>query len=481
MEIKHEGFEFQLNNTVGQGRVKQRLFNLILIALIYTLYQYLGETSSFPFFIFAGIILYVLSKALGNFNVFQDTIVANAWISYLVLSLIGLILIVNYRFLYGMDFGPYRDDSFYFDQILRMLNKEATLKVPSLFEYTMLIWYKAASVLKTSPKIIDVIPIVWAIGGLVCALGVSIAKRVSQSDYPTWILLLSLLGNSILTDSVGNFYRDGLMLLFYLLVISFALSRRYVAALIFVFLCGFVRMADGGMALFSLILLYSVQNSHSVRYRFRVLAVGVMLITTIMVIDNYANLGSYMRYYRTDSAKTSLLDQAMDRSQTFLGSKVGTGSQDTVVKLFSLGPVGFVLMPVATIFAPFRFTPFYQNIRAIIEGYNSIPVFGPYPRAIWSYITIILWIFLGPKLVNGLLVAYRGGSLQLAILQLFALGVFGASYISYQPRHRLIFIVLFPVFIALSGETKYLIRHQGKLLTGIFILGIIAANIGVLL
>jgi hypothetical protein len=456
--------------------LKKNILNISLFFIVLSIYTFLGNANTIYSFLLSLLILWIVCKVFEFYLKMNGVLWQVALPSYLVLSIIGLLLIINYRMLYSHDFAPYGDDSFYYQQIIKLYNNIPTIKQPTFFEYFMVLWYNILTIIYDSPKIIDIITLNWAIGAFVGSLIIAVIKKISVISMPYWIIMLAFLGNSIITDSLCNFYRDGLMLVMYLLAILSSIKKDYFIAIIFAIICGAIRVANGGFALLAIMLIYMSRTKNYTKNKYKPILLGLMAMILILTVDNYIHLGTYLRVIQSDTQKTTIVEQSINRSKVMYDISDPKTSENTVSKLFHSGPLGWLAMPVVVAFAPFRFISPIQPLEAHIKGFKNILVVGLSPRVIWSYFTIIFWVIISPRIISGILVSFRARDIRFAIFQLFIISLLAITFISFQTRHRLLFLIWYPLFINLSVGKNSLGKSKILVLRVLVFLGIILVN-----
>ena len=424
---------------------------VILMSAIVTLYYYLGQASTLPIWAATGIVSIFILRRVKIFKSKEIDLIRVAIIAYMILSLIGLLVIVNYISLYGLTFGPYSDDSFYLEQIKNISSGYLPEKAPTLYEYFMAIWYSLIGIFYTDITNVHLLPINWAIGSIVVALAIKLAMHYSESTFPLSLTIIALLGNSVFTDSIVNLYRDGFILMMYLLALINVINRNTMKGVIFSFAAGLARMANGLIALIG-VLLYKIYNLTRKYNAGRLQALIVLIVLFAIIIGGTITPFSSTlekRSYGHVTTNRGFIDIVSERSEIFM--TVDAYEQiSTVQKIFALGPIGYPLIPIINLLAPIRFIDLFQSIEVHIEGYSVFYVYGVYPRSIWLWITVLAWIVIGPDLLHGIIRSTNGTPLQKTLFYLFIIILLGVSFVSFQPRHRLAYIILFPAFISIS-------------------------------
>lgn len=377
-----------------------------------------------------------------------------ALVSYSVLTVVGVLLLANYRALYAMDFAPHGDDSEYYLYISRLADNLQTRPL-TLYEHVMAYWYSLLSVLIGEPRSSDLLPLNWAFGAIVVVLALDLADQLLGGKCPRVFASLAIIGNSIFLATVVNLYRDGLMLVFYLLAFVAAFRRAYLVAIMAVVCCSMIRMGNAGVALLAVVGIFLSRTRCVRRTPKLVFALCVFSFACILLVDQRLQLGTYFRTIAAASVqqdKTTIVEQALLRGSRFM-ERGNLTTEDAMAAAYSMGPVRYLLMPPLTLFAPFKFNPVLTRTAVHIRGFKVFHVSGVSCEVLLAWVTIILWTVLGPLLVLGMYRAARGSTDQRVMFMMFFLALMGVSLVSFQGRHRCAFIVFFPTFIGMAGTT----------------------------
>lgn len=445
-----------------------KVVNLLIVSLlipIILLYLVFFTSSLLPFIVCFGIVMLISrSKFVKKYPIiYRKRIII---LSYLIISLVGLLFVINYYSLYGFTFGPYWDDSMYFYNIADLATGETLYKTPTLYEISLVPWYKFVSLFKTDITSLDILPVNWIFSSLVVTLSLMLTRLVVKQRFKLLLPFLAIIGNSIFLDSVANLYRDGFALLLFLGTLVSGMNGKFKTALLFSILCSGVRLATGGIAILGLIWLYYLKKIHQGGFK-KIILVPTAIIVLVLVVDMQFPLGDYMRSLLAggDSSVT-IVEVALERANRFVES----GSEgSTIDRIYRLGPIGYLLAPIATIFAPVEFISPIKNFIVDIRKQSSFSVSGLYPRALWGWITTILWAIIGPRLVLGIYKSRKGNKFEKLFLLLFLLTVLAVTFISFQTRHRTTFIVLFPMFVAISE--KYISGNRLIIIISLIFIG----------
>jgi len=409
-----------------------------------------------------------------------------ALLSFFSLSMIGLLLAANFQSLYGINFGPHGDDSKYYCYIVNLTNNIQTRPL-TLYEHLMSYWYRLLSIIIGQPRGIDLLPLNWTFGAMVAVLAFELANQVSGRRCSPLLAFLAIIGNCIFSNSVVLLYRDGLMLVFYLVAFVAAFKKDYLIAIIAVLLCAMIRTANAGIALFAIVCIFLSRDRCVRRTPVLIILLCMLLITSVLIVDRYSYLGTYLRTLASGNlqeTKTTIIEQASTRATKYM-ERSNLSSRDATVAAYKMGPARYVLMPVLTLFSPFKFNSLVTETEAHIVHAGGMDVFhvqGMSFETAFKWITIMLWIVLGPLMVIGIYRSAKGPVFQKIMLMIFLLALIGVTFISFQGRHRCAFIVFYPTFLSIAWQNH--MSRQCKLcaiiLGLIFILGILVRNFGLL-
>jgi len=374
-------------------------------------------------------------------------------LSYLSLSSIGLSLITIYRSLYDLDFGPFLDDSYYYLNIQMIAEGEVVNATG--YEHLMAFWYLFLSTFQEVPGPLDLLPLNWCFGSLVVCLSYRLAMEVTGKVCPFWLTFLALVGNSIFTDAVANLYRDGLMLLALLVSMIATVRKQYPLGILGAIGAGLIRVVHGGLALFFVALCASRRIRVFRQHPGLLLLLIVSLVTVVLILDDQYHLATYARSFRVseDVEEGSICDAVRNRSEWLDEAESDPASLDLTKRMFHSGPVGYALMLPISVFAPVRVKEGFGELqpRMYLNGrYTVFRAYGINPPVVFDSITVVLWSVLGPYLVLGFVEALRARVQQPEVLVQFLLTLLMVTFVSFQPRHRTAFLVMYPIFLTLA-------------------------------
>jgi hypothetical protein len=324
------------------------------------------------------------------------------------------------------------------------------------YEYVLAAVYRGLS-LVGKPELLDLLPINWATGAICVGLSYLLACQLTGRRCSAALTVAALMGSAVFVDSVVHLYRDGLLCVAFLACLLASVRRQYVLALVLAVAVGAMRGASGAVALVvvaSLVIL----NAHLTK-RARVLAVvataGAFGVTLVLFQD--------LLFSRTTSLLFREADQEYDvgprsvgevlderREVLFLSKQKTGGVYDTVYR----SPWFVVIGPVMQMFYPVTFDDAVHAEEVHIEGWRLFTVRMLRPYAVLRWVTILLLIKLGPMTLIGIYRGLRGPLVRKVIVCTFLTLVAGVSFVSFQPRHACMFIVLLPALLGFAEEAR---------------------------
>lgn len=393
---------------------------------------------------------YLISRGIARLLHMTLPLGTVAVISYTWLSVVGAVCCTIYRQQYGVTFGPYGDDSYYFFQALRIVSGvsgKATLYEHLLANITHLV-----SLFTDEPTVIHLLLFNWLLGSVAAVLSYAFASHFSTRPLSVPLFSLVFLANATMVDTLVHLYRDGLLLVVVLAAMIAALHRRFTLSITLVALSAGLRSANAFLTALFVVSYWLITRRHSLVKRYVGLALVILCITGVAA-DNYVPLGGRLRTLanQEDSAD-SILNRAAARSSIFMDAYAPERT-DLTATLYRTGLAGRLAMPLTTIFAPVRFSAVYTNIKGVIfseSGRHAISYYGIRPQALLEGITIVSWVVVAPFLIQGLLLAFKGIPKERLLCVYAGVCILAVTFISFQPRHRTAFLALFPALVAVA-------------------------------
>lgn len=364
--------------------------------------------------------------------------------SYLFYALCGALAVLSYQGSYGQTFAPYHDDQYYYDTILALLSgyKETVILSATLYEYIVAGFYSIFSWIAV-PSHMDLLPLNWCIGALTILESIKLSDfffPLSKKKY--YVLpVLVILFNSNYINGIVHLYRDGLMCYFLLLSVNHTLRKKYGWAILFAIFTGMVRGANGMLCFLFIALCYFSQKKFFTKVNvFFILVLGA---GGVFYLDSTIGLSQYLRNfsYVQDGGSVSLANRISGRMDDFLDQSENKG----VIGLMNSGnPV-----KMAAALPIYMVSPLQAGKLRISEDTQD---FGHIQRYKiengWSLLTIFTGCFTIYALFAGLFYLFRAPDKRLFVIALFfTITLMVITFISMQFRHKMGFIVFFPLLI----------------------------------
>lgn len=462
-------------------------FSSLLLPVVLAMYLAVGYIEGLAYWSFWLLISLLVTELARRLLSTPLALVRFSVLSYLVLTIMGLTLVLIYRSLYGADFAPWSDDSYYYRIICRIAEGQHEPSA-TFYEYIMSVWYLLVKTGKAEPVLLDLLPMNWATGAMVMVLSYALSYEVTKIRCPLFLLCVTLFGNSTLTNTVVNLYRDGMVILFSLVAMLAIVRSKLLIALAGTVLAAGIRGANG--MLLAVFIAYAWASKSAIVARNWILTTILLGIIggAGMFLDYEFGLGSRLRRITGITSAyqegRTLIEAASQRAS--FRSIRGERAHDMTTLFANRVPGGFLAMPILTMFSPMRFTDMTQermkcSFVAPSGNKKRIYASGIYPIAPGNNLTVLSWIVVVPYLVLGIIAAFRGSSEERKFTVFFFLALLSITYVSMLERHRLIFIVLYPVFIALGSRAALNQRTALLVLRITTIMVIIVANIATLI
>jgi hypothetical protein len=424
-------------------------------------------------FLFLLVSLYLFSRTLR----FRVPFARYGALSYVAVSLAGLLCLHFYRIFSGQDFAPYFDDSMYFERA-RDIAATGYTTGSSLFEPLVAGWMRLIAPIVDQPSLIHVLPVSWALAGLAAALSYGLSETISGVKLPIASAAASLLGNSVFIDSTVHLYRDGLMLVFFMLSLLASIKRRWALALTFALLCGTVRSANAFLCLVFAALIFFVQRGKTLQSAVILSCTCVCVIGGVLLVDQQVGfVGRGRTFFAAEGVDKTLFDQMRWR-WSLASQAVSAGESDSA--LYGAGPAAQTLSPIVSIFSPIHVRPLEKGVKTLRMtesgglAYGSIPV---RVESIFEWVTVPLWVLVWPLLVCGILAGWHGNTGQRAFVLFFLLTVCAVTALSAQTRHKDAYVILFPSIMALAYGDPGRFRHYRRPITWLVASFLILLNV----
>lgn len=414
-------------------------------------------------------------KALRSHLAFTDRWLLEYICSYLVVVVGGLVLLYDHASNFGNWYTHRADDQFFFYNIVQLASGELPATF-SAYELCLAVFAKALFTLGLPTEITTILPINWMIGGIVSSLSLSFASNILKTNAGRGVALLALSGSVLLVENSASLFRDGFVAMLFMVVVCSLWRRRYA-------LCTGATLilfgTRGGAAMSALlvgVMLLLAGRSSSVRGIYGLFSFAVVCGVGITFVPGFFKLLTPW-----DRGQDETRSEYFSARYTHVTSNEDNRGSLTL-RLLSGGPIGKLLLPVTTVFAPFR-------LPSLKGEYVWVRNEGPdvqrqiFRKFRFAYaINVFAWVICAPAIIMGCVRCLSGRPIEVAVALGFIATVLAVTYVSLQERHRTIFIILFPVLIMHCYRTSMAPDRRRPLrwLTAAVALAIIGANINAL-
>lgn len=378
-------------------------------------------------------------------------------LSYLLISLIGMVITVDNAQNFGVFFGFASDDSRYFDSIIALTHGEVLDNI-GLFSFIYAANAFIVEAFVPGELILpDLLPFNWMVYSLCVVLVSKISYNLTQKKCPLILLLAASSGNMMLTDSSARLYRDIIALFFLLLSIVMVLNNRKWRALFLILASGLIRGANGASSFMLCSLLLLKQKVRSC-FTFYVLAVSVFTFVGVLFVVLPFNIFPYstsigkMAQRIDEQGFKSSVSYLDNRNRAFgaISSERIPGSARAMA--YEKGGVKGAMVQISLfVLYPIKFNSPYDSVAVHTYKSNILIAEGFYIYRIVQWLYILCWPIVLPYLIIGLVLAFsKHGGLMNPIAVYYVTIVLLTALISGQPRHGCAFIVLHPIFTSLG-------------------------------
>lgn len=375
----------------------------------------------YPFFsIFICLVINVFFKKIKVFLIVNSLL-------YYILSLI--FYLVNFSVNEFGFFGNF-DDSYFYNQGLKFLSSDYIFDGPFDIIVSAVLYFGANDALSA-------VVVNWFLSTILLGLIYKFSLEVNNNFKISYLYVISL--NYYFIEASILLFRDILGLIFLILSFIFILRKKVIFNF-FAFLSILVRPMTGTLAYVFFILNRSkwVNNNYKWKY-----FLFLFLFLCFYLIYSYIPIGFISRGgFEGDLSAHSL--QGLNKERLEMVSK---SESDITSKLISLGPIGMPFVMVLNVFTPLRFMDYFSDIEYIyLENgrytINYVNNFLNY-KGILSTLHIFVLAFWLVPFLNGFFNFLKMNKKDILILFLFIL--FLVSFISFQPRHKLHFLIFLPL------------------------------------
>lgn len=362
---------------------------------------------------------------------------------YLYLFSIIYFFIINFIYYFNFKinangFFPYFDDSFYYNQGKSFLKEGYYFD--SLFD--VVVWFFQF----IGSNNFSLSAINWFLSILVLGLVYKVSIKIKPDFKPFFLMVLAF--NMFFLECVVMLLRDFLGLIFLLISIFFTLNKNKLF-LPFAIFSMIVRHTTGIVAF----IFYFFYNSKFINgvYKGKFIIL-LFLFIFIYLFYNYVPVGFLSRSgFDGPSTNFSLADWNKVRFEFFFGENVGG---DLTTKLISLGVIVAPLLLILNIFTPLQPSDIFIDVeyKYMLDGV----IYSNFYYNIFNYTSLLSYfhlLFIGFFIIpffDGFRVLLKKYGFNFLLLT-FLICLIMVSYVSYQPRHRLHFLIFMPLICSYTN------------------------------
>lgn len=450
--------------------MKKNIFSGILILFIFILIFIITLSNNTESVILGILLCYgILMLIYKKNNEYREI----ASFSFAFYSLLGVIAYSTYLHYSGNTFAPYTDDSYYFRNINTLWNGSWK----GHFNYT-LYEYLIAAITFPIAKVLPIehyqlLPINWMLGSLFVTETLRFCWKVQPTTKinDKVIGMLLVLCNYSCIDSCVHLYRDPLVMILMVLSLNYLYNQKLVKGIICSCLTLFVRGANG-MILFIYLIANLITEKVHLKKRTLIFSFFILLITCYLFIGkiNYGSFGRFAnRNYVENNSISERIENFRDSQGGGLVLKLLRSNniilQTIAIPAYMISPVQVKSFKTST-----SFHSIYGN-SPVVERFRVEGVFETIHILIYSFVIIYLFygLFLWLK---------KSHDKDFILSLLFILTLILITLISMQSRHKMAFIIFFPImYDFFANNTNLTIRNNLAIMS--FTLGtiILAINI----
>ncbi len=368
-------------------------------------------------------------------------IIANSFISFL-----SIVPMIANKFRFG-DFNTNRPDTIYFfeNALLFAQMGKLTYSLLDVLGGVMIYLYGKFGL---KSDVMCLVPINWGCYSLLMVITYLFVYRITGAIGNINLFLAVSALNYELLDVSTIYLRDVLGVMLFLLSVYYFSEKNLYLGFFNSILAFFVRGGNGFLSFLAYPFLHFANVWKNRK--------GTIIILTLCVLVT----GSYLSNYLGKYAGSSILSLKINNKKDYnfsenrerlmergIVSAEKRGRVDMTNTFYRLGPRGLPLRYITNMFAPVRARKLWDYRRK--KGRSSALVYGVWPEAVYSYLYILSLPFFTPYLIYGLYCSYRIN--RYVPWLLFFLVVLSMIVLySLQERHRLMFIIFYPLFVEIG-------------------------------
>ncbi len=374
--------------------------------------------------------------------------------SYAILALVSLVVLQDSVRELGNPFSMRGDDDLYFRNAIELLEGS----FPDLFTPFDILTASFGLINQIAGIRVElpvILPVNWMLAAGSVVLSAQVAARVSSQTPPDWLILATTLGNVTFLQTGVELFRDAFIAFLFLLMLAAGLQRRWGWITATFLVCFLVR---GGSALLGLACACMVAFQERLHSKRHVLLMVVAMTVAALLTLTSASLLSRMAPWKTETSG-ELTEDFLSRREGLISEHESSDGSSTR-SIVEMGWKGYPLRPVAFLLAPIRARPLYDNWLIANSGrliYSSIL---RHFMIFWN-LSIVLWVIVAPRLALGIYRGLTSDSLSwLVTTCVFLMVLCAISFVSYQDRHKTMFIVLLPTMISYADQRRRTTRQR---------------------
>ena len=373
---------------------------------------------------------------------------------YLAFGLISLFYATCYFNNYASYFGPWSDDTFYFENSLDFLDGNSDRF--TLFEIVLGGLHRVIYSIGGTPSLMQLLPLNWMCGALIVSLSIQLSYDVTATKQNPVFLGLLLIGISIFTDSVVHLYRDAMLMVFVVGAMVCIARSRWGPALLVGSPVLFLRPFN-----FAILGVYLVLRFANVtrferlanKMLFQLSVIAAIFVGTL-VVDHVLKLGTYTRSLSDWTKGSRSLVEMIDSREAFWDSQ--TDANHKTAALWH-SRWGRLVLPAVFLVSPCELSWEFTYAREYHQRFEKGVAHGLWPNPVLEAANVILLPIMLTLLALGLVRAW--GTRASPELLFFVITLLLLSYISFQGRHRMALYVMYPVFWS-WGMSEYRRRRR---------------------
>lgn len=401
----------------------------ILIVLSINLNEDMGFQFFYLFFLF--LTIFFVNKFFYEFK------------SIIYFSSILNLILISFFYFYNLkvnDYGffPNFDDSYYFNQGRMLFNSNYQFDTLYDLPLGIMIKFGASTALALSS-------LNWFLSASLLGLIGVFSKKINPNFKSFYLFFIAL--NMLYLEATVIVLRDILGFVFFFLALIYIVEKD-IKFNIFAVLTFLIRPTTG--VLVYIFYLFYCNKYFSKNYKGKSFVI-LSLCILLFLIFNYIPLGFLTRSgFDGVGSDFTLSNMNENRMQMVTDSE-----SDLTSKLLNMGLIGAPFVMLLNVLTPLRFRDLYSDMEYVFL--NKGTYFTIFLNDVFDYKSVLnfihifilgFWIF--PFLIGLKNILYIKNENK-SILYIFIIGLFFVSFVSFQPRHKLHFLIFLPLICSYSN------------------------------